>query len=166
MRPTIYKVAKCGEGFLAVMAKPVAGEWIVDEFAGIAQFDVKCMVSLLERHEISELGLSKAPTLCESNGIEYIHFPIKDRDIPLSATKTFAMVDEIHDGILHGKNTVIHCRAGIGRTGLISASILVREGFSPVEAFKLVSQARGVPVPDTPEQFDWVVKNEKSLRAK
>jgi len=48
IKPQIYKVKTMGQGFLAVMAKPVAGEWIEDEFLAIAQADIKQIVSLLE----------------------------------------------------------------------------------------------------------------------
>ena len=37
MRPDIYRVKEIGSGFLAIMAKPVSGEFIEDEFQGIAR---------------------------------------------------------------------------------------------------------------------------------
>ena len=166
MRPSIYKVAQLGEGFLAVMAKPVAGEWIDEEFLGIAHFGIKRLVSLLEQQEIKELGLSSAPTLCASNGVEYLHFPIQDRGVPSSLAKSHLLVENLHSNILRGTNTVIHCRAGIGRTGLLAAAVLVRHGYGATEAFHLVSKARGVQVPDTPEQYEWVVQHQKELQAK
>ncbi len=166
MRPNIYKVTEIGNGFLAIMAKPVAGEWIEEEFLGIAKFGVKCLVSLLEPHEIKELGLSKAPLLCESNGIKYINFPIKDRGLPSSSSTTFKLIKNLHSQILLGENTVIHCRAGIGRTGLIAASLLVLHGYNTTEAFTSVSKARGITVPDTAEQYAWVVENQRNLKIK
>ena len=164
MRPDIYTVAKIGQGFLAVMAKPVAGEWIADEFLGIARFGIHCLVSLLEQHEIRELGLSSASALCESNGIAYLHFPIKDRGIPTSSSKACDVIEDIHGRISQGQNTVIHCRAGIGRTGLLAASVLVRDGHSAHAAFGMVSKARGIQVPDTTEQYEWVVQQQKALQ--
>jgi protein-tyrosine phosphatase len=164
MGPDIYKVTEIGEGFLSVMAKPVAGEWIEEEFLGISQYGIKVLVSLLELHEIRELGLSKAPQLCASNGMDYINFQIVDRSVPIMSPKIFSLIGNVHRRVQLGENTVIHCRAGIGRTGLIAASILVKQGYSPSEAFALVSKARGVQVPDTQEQYDWVVKNHSNLQ--
>ncbi len=164
MRPDIYKVAQIGKGFLAVMAKPVAGEWIEEEFQGISHFGIKCLVSLLEEHEIRELGLSSAAKLCASNGISFINFPIKDRSVPPSTTKIFDVIEDVYQRISNGENTVIHCRAGIGRTGLLAASVLVKHGHSPIDAFLMVSKARGVNVPDTPDQTDWVKSNQKKLQ--
>jgi protein-tyrosine phosphatase len=164
MNPDIYKVTKIGKGFLSVMAKPVAGEWIEDEFLGISRYGINVLVSLLELHEIRELGLSKASLLCTSNGMDYINFPILDRSVPTPSPKLFSLIGNIHRRIELGENTVIHCRAGIGRTGLFAASILVKHGYSPSEAFTLISKARGVEVPDTQEQYEWVVKNKNNLQ--
>ena len=58
-----------------------------------------------------------------------------------------------------GQNTVIHCRAGIGRTGLLAAGVLLRAGFEVDEAFARISDRRGVDVPDTEEQRDWLKEN-------
>ncbi|MDQ1921108.1 protein-tyrosine phosphatase family protein [Massilia pseudoviolaceinigra] len=163
MGPEIYKVAGIGRGCLAVMAKPVAGEWIDDEFSGIARYGITGMVSLLERHEIHELGLVDAPALCASNGITFTHFPIADRGLPASPG-VFALVQALGRRIEDGEHIVIHCRAGIGRTGLMAAAVLVRHGWTPEDAFRQVSASRGVQVPDTPEQYAWVVTHQKRLR--
>ncbi|MFZ3002618.1 MAG: protein-tyrosine phosphatase family protein [Undibacterium umbellatum] len=164
MRPDIYKVTQIGQGFLAVMAKPVAGEWIEDEFRGIAQFGIDRLVSLLEAHEIRELGLQTAPDLCGANQIDFVHFPIKDRGLPSSFSSTQKLVTQLYDDILKGENTVVHCRAGIGRTGLLASAILIRHGMDAVVALATVSKARGITVPDTDEQIDWLKKNQAALR--
>lgn len=159
MRPEIYKVQQIGGGFLAVMAKPVAGEWIAEEFCGIANLGVKRLVCLMEAAEMRDVGLAREPALCTENGIDFLHFSIRDRGLPVSIDKTISLVKDLHAQIESGKNTAIHCRAGIGRTGLIAACILVRNGHAPEEAFACVSKARKIDVPDTPEQREWLVKH-------
>ena len=37
--------------------------------------------------------------------------------------------------------------------------VLLHCGFEPIDAFDLISKKRGVAVPDTQEQIDWVVKS-------
>ncbi|MFZ6875122.1 protein-tyrosine phosphatase family protein [Undibacterium sp. Di27W] len=165
MRPDIYKVNQLGLGFLAVMAKPVAGEWIADEFRGIAQFGINRLVSLLETHEIRDLGLQTAPDLCAQNQVEFVHFPIKDRGLPSSFSATQKLVTQLHDDVVNGSNTVIHCRAGIGRTGLLAAAVLIRHGLDAEAALAMISKARGVIVPDTEEQIGWLKKYQAALRA-
>jgi len=41
MIPRIYEVENIGSGFLAVMAKPVSGEWIEEEFPKFVKFRYK-----------------------------------------------------------------------------------------------------------------------------
>lgn len=159
MRPDIYKIQQIGAGFLAVMAKPVAGEWIAEGFRGIAALGVMRLVSLMEREEMRDTGLAREPELCRDNGLDYVHFPIRDRGLPISPENTAALVKDLHTRIKSGKNTAIHCRAGIGRSGLIAACILVREGCTPEDAFKSVSKARRVDVPDTAEQREWLIRH-------
>ncbi|HEX7644000.1 MAG TPA: protein-tyrosine phosphatase family protein [Burkholderiaceae bacterium] len=159
MRPEIYKIQQIGAGFLAVMAKPVSGEWIAEEFRGIATLGVRRLVSLMEIEEMREVGLAREPDLCRENSMGYIHFPIRDRGLPASLEKTVLLVKDLHAQIKSGKNTAIHCRAGIGRSGLIAACVLVREGYAPEDAFRSVSKARKAEVPDTLEQREWLLRH-------
>jgi protein-tyrosine phosphatase len=53
----------------------------------------------------------------------------------------------------------VHCRAGIGRSGIAAAAVLVSLGHEPRDVFAMVSKARGVSVPDTDEQIEWFRKN-------
>lgn len=158
IKPAIYKVKQIEHGFLAIMARPVGGDWIDEEFLGISDFGIKRLVCLLEDDEIEELKLSRSEECCKQREIEYLHFPIQDRGLPHSFECFKAMIADLYDRIKKGDNTVIHCRAGIGRAGFMGASVLVKHGYSAEDAFRLVSQARKVPVPDTEAQYDWVVR--------
>ena len=40
-----------------------------------------------------------------------------------------------------GRNVLIHCAAGIGRTGLAAASVMMQLGYSVQEAISAVSKA-------------------------
>ena len=57
-----------------------------------------------------------------------------------------------------GKRVAIHCRAGVGRSALLAAALLVAGGVEVEAAFRRVADARGCPVPDTPEQRAWVAR--------
>ena len=65
--------------------------------------------------------------------------------------------------IAAGHNLVFHCRAGIGRSGMIAASILLQEGLSAREAFARISAARGLTIPDTPGQLEWVEEHRETI---
>lgn len=158
MVPEIYKIKSFDECFLAIMAKPRKGDWLEDEIFGLSTLDINIVVSLLDFGEILELGLREEKQICEANGIEYISFPIKDRSVPESPAHTIQFVRNLHLKLLAGQNIVIHCRAGIGRSGLMAACLLVHAHESPPKAFARISEARRLNVPDTQEQIDWVSK--------
>ncbi|MGH6837668.1 MAG: hypothetical protein ACREDT_02475 [Methylocella sp.] len=54
------------------------------------------------------------------------------------------------------KAVALHCRAGIGRSSLVAVCVLVLLGVASGTEFDLIGKARGLKVPDTEEQRDWV----------
>lgn len=156
MLPTTYKVKDIEKGTLSVMAKPVPGEWVEDEFSGLKRLGIDKVVCLLEQFEQIEVGLGSEEELCIKNSLEYVSFPIPDRGLP-KTTLANTFIHELYEEICAGKHIVIHCRAGIGRTGIIAGGILVKSGIPAKEAFSIISSARGVQVPDTEEQENWLL---------
>jgi protein-tyrosine phosphatase len=51
----------------------------------------------------------------------------------------------------------IHCRAGIGRSSLVAAAVLVLKGWIAADALAAIATARRLPVPDTELQRQWVL---------
>jgi protein-tyrosine phosphatase len=50
----------------------------------------------------------------------------------------------------------VHCRQGIGRSGMIAAGALMRSGVGADKAVDVVSAARGVAIPETAAQRYWL----------
>jgi len=50
----------------------------------------------------------------------------------------------------------MHCRQGIGRSGLIAAGLLIAKGVGSAEAVERISKARHAPVPETSDQRAWI----------
>ncbi len=67
-----------------------------------------------------------------------------------------ALIKDLDLALKVGKNIAVHCRQGIGRSSLISASLLIAGGANPESAWEHISQSRGRAVPDTEEQYAWV----------
>lgn len=140
------------------MSRPRGGDWLEDEVRSLCAAGVDVVVSLLEREEITELDVVNEQAFCETNGIRFLSFPIKDRGVPPLNRKTVDFIRLLAEILSEGKTVVIHCRQGIGRSALIAASILVVKGVDVNLAFERVATARGCPVPDTQEQREWVDK--------
>lgn len=126
-------------------------KWRAGHAAGI-----HTVVSLLEAHEVHELDLRDVPGLCARHAIDHIKFPIADRGVPSSRTAALALARDLAIQVGAGRSVAVHCRAGIGRSSLMAAAILVHLTRDPSVAFASIAKARGVAVPDTDAQRDWV----------
>jgi protein-tyrosine phosphatase len=156
MRPDIHWIDLPVVGRLAIMARPRAGDWLDDEIAGWRAAGIDIVVSLLEPTEIAELGLDREPALCREHGMELISFPVADRGVPSSPSEAAALARRLAAAIAAGKAVAIHCRAGIGRSSMIAACVMVLAGTEPSAALDLIAAARGTRVPDTDEQRAWL----------
>lgn len=140
---------------LAIMARPRAGDRLEDEVANWRNAGVATIVSLLERHEVDDLGLVDEEALCAQSGIRFLSLPIADRGLPADAIAFKAFIEGL---VGDDAPIVIHCRAGIGRSTLVAAAILIGRGMEATEALDRIGDARGTRVPDTEEQRDWVMQ--------
>jgi protein-tyrosine phosphatase len=146
---------------LAIMARPRAGDWLEDEIAHWKRSGVEVVISLLERDEVDDLGLGIEAHLCKEGGIEYLSFPIADRGLPDDIDFAMRFASEVAS---KGKSIAIHCRAGIGRSSVMAAAVLISRGTNPAAALSAIEKARGLPIPDTDAQRDWVMKLEMRPR--
>jgi len=157
MRPEIYWIdAPHLNGRLAIMPRPRAGDWLDDEVADWRTAGIDHVVSLLEQSEVRELGLEAEPERCIAAGMTFAHFPIADRGVPDSRKAALDLAANLAARIASGKRVAIHCRAGIGRSSLIAACVLIRLSYRTAESFELIGKARGLAVPDTEAQREWV----------
>jgi protein-tyrosine phosphatase len=163
MRSSVYWVAVPEPGRLAIMARPRSGDWLKDEVVGWRLQTIDLVVSLLEGSEIAELDLRAEPELCQAHGIEFVSFAIPDRGVPASLRETTLLVQRLAGLLRDGKAIAVHCRAGIGRSSLIAACTLVCSGVEPGNAFDRIAATRGVAVPDTDQQRDWVMRFAETL---
>ena len=159
----IYWVGDVEAARLGIMPRPRGGDWLGDEIHSLKSSGVDAVVSLLERAEIEELEIAEEESLCEANGISFISFPIPDRHVPPTKGEALEFARSLANLLQSGKSVVIHCRQGVGRSGLIAACVMVLMGVTVDEAFEKIERARGCPVPDTPEQRRWVAQLAETL---
>jgi len=114
---------------------------------------------MLENHEAVELGLKKERRAAERAGMVFEHFPIVDHSVPKSTESFLKFLSLLEHHLANGKRIGVHCRACIGRSSVVTASLLVRSGIPLEEAWTTIAIARRYPVPDTAEQAAWVSQN-------
>jgi protein-tyrosine phosphatase len=156
MNADLFWIPGPWRGRLAVATRPRGGDWLEDEVIGWRRAGIDVVVSLLESDEANQLDLVDERRAVEANGIRFISFPIPDRGVPASVSAAISLMANIAGALEEQKNVAVHCRQGIGRSGLIAAGVLATSGVSPEQAIKIVSSARGVAIPETPDQRLWV----------
>ena len=74
-----------------------------------------------------------------------IRFPFMDGDMSDIDPESdlWLLVSEAHSDWKAGKRVLIRCQAGLNRSGLVMALVLIREGYAPEEAIKLIRRQRG-----------------------
>jgi protein-tyrosine phosphatase len=152
----VFWINPGANGRLAIVPRPRGTEWLASDLSALRRDGIDILVSLLTKPEAAELGLSLEQSLCEQAGMEFRSFPVPDHSVPASHRALQELAEGLATERRHGKNIGAHCCAGIGRSSLLLAAVLCVEGISPEHAFRLISNGRGIAVPDTREQAEWI----------
>jgi protein-tyrosine phosphatase len=113
-------------------------------------------VSLLEPREEGEFALAGESASSAASGLEFRSFPIPDRGVPNSRESVAELASQIVGALHAGKNVALHCRQGIGRSALIAAAALISSGQDPEAALQRIGRSRGLEVPETKAQRQWI----------
>jgi protein-tyrosine phosphatase len=153
--PAHFLVAADLPGRLTIMPCPT-GDDLEDQFASLAQAGITRIISMLAPDEAGLLGVASETRLCADAGIAFENHPIVDFGLP-DQSAFRRLVAHITDHLQNGAHVAIHCRAGIGRSGMVASAVLIRLGYAPEQAIEKVSIARGVSIPDTIEQRQFIL---------
>lgn len=141
---------------LAVSQRPLGFEELEHDVAQWRASGLDVVVSMMEPEEAEELGLAQQGRVCHAHGIELINCPVPDHGVPEDAGAVLRCVDRVLRHLADGKRVAAHCYAGIGRSPLLVASVLVRHGLDAETAWERLAVARRIPLPDTDAQWQWV----------
>lgn len=129
---------------------------------------VRTFIDLTEVNELLAYGsyLSARAEAMGLTDIEYHRFPIADRSLPESIEYMRNILKVLKNNERRGRITAVHCRGGIGRTGMVIGCWLVESAIAcdGEEALRMigkewqtVEKCRRFPTsPETGPQFDFV----------
>ena len=124
----------------------------------IKAWGASTVVTLIADHEFRMLGVEDMERQVVATSMKWIHLPITDVSVPdqrfEDAWKTAGA--EIHRLLNAGERILIHCRGGLGRTGLVAGRILVERGVQPKEAIRQIRAVRPHAI-ETREQEAYVM---------
>lgn len=114
------------------------------DLAAIRAWGATALVSLIEDHEFEVLAVPDLPQAVQRAGLEWHHLPIMNRDAPYDAFEAQWVISgrQLRQRLRRGERIVLHCKHGLGRTGMIAARLLVELGEFPEAAVRLVRTAR------------------------
>ena len=156
MAAKVFWIAGPWKGRLGIVPRPRGADWLDDETRSWRKAGIDLVVSLLKPQEAAELALAREAASSEASGLEFRSLPIPDRGLPNSREAVVELVDHIADALQAGKSVALHCRQGIGRSAMIAAATLIAGGQSPDMALNNVRQSRGLDVPETHAQRQWI----------
>ncbi|TXH67982.1 MAG: protein tyrosine phosphatase [Thiothrix sp.] len=160
MNPSIFKLKQIGSGDLYIMPCP-RSQVLAEDMAHYLELGINTIVCLLEKPELIARGLALEERICRELGISFVHFPIPDRSTPSNLLAFRQLVDKLELELKQGHRVAIHCYAGIGRTGILAGSLLIRDGMTPHAAIELMSEVRGRNMPQTQAQYEFLVENDE-----
>jgi protein-tyrosine phosphatase len=152
-----------GSGSLAITTRPRGDDWLGDDIAALQRQGIDVLVSLLGVDEARELGLAAESAACKAIGVEFLELPVPNFGTPDDSLKFIQTSNYLVELLNKGKSVAVHCRQGIGRSGLLAVSILLGTGVPLTVAIDAISRARGVPVPEAPAQVEWLHRHEHQL---
>ena len=142
---------------LAIVLCPRGDDNLEIDLRRMKEQGVEAVVSMLESHEARFLGLAEEGAIARKLGLDFLSFPIPDRNVPANLPAFRAFVSGLAERLRKGQRVAVHCRGSIGRAPLASSCVLIHLGWDAGEALDEIHVARGFPVPDTEEQERWIL---------
>jgi len=147
-----FVVAKLeiGAGTAGICALPQTP----DDLECIRQFAPDLVVSLTQSHEMRDAGAGQLDLDMASAGLNWLHLPVPDFGVPGDAPGWDAAQLRIDHLLAGGGRVLVHCRAGLGRSGAVLLRLMVAAGEGPETALLRLRAVRPGAV-ETDAQWHW-----------
>lgn len=117
---------------------------IENDLQSIRNWGAAAIVTLLELRELAMLGVADLPDRVHSMNMHWLHLPIKSMDLPDETFENGWKLagPQLLQLLSDGQRILIHCKEGVGRSGVVAARILIESGVDPATALRTVRKAR------------------------
>ncbi len=113
------------------------------------------VITLMEQHEMDNDQLPDLGASVKALGMDWYHLPIVDEFIPdqTFSDRWLSAGVRIREQLRSGRNILIHCRGGLGRTGLVAAKLLIELGWGVEDAISTVRDVRPGAIENQPQEL-------------
>lgn len=113
-------------------------------------------MSLTTGAELAAAGCDGLGAALAAARIGWRHLPVEDFAAPDKAGDAAwpVLAEELHAALDAGRAVLLHCRGGIGRSGMITLRLLVERGEAPAAALRRLRAVRPGAV-ETEAQLAW-----------
>ena len=117
---------------------------VAQDLDHLASLGISSIVSLIDAEESRLIGVPSLAAQTVAAGLGWRDFPIIDRAVPEpdEATAFQRLLADLSSMLHDGARLAIHCRAGLGRSGLLAAALLVWRGVAAEEAIATIRHCR------------------------
>jgi ADP-ribosyl-[dinitrogen reductase] hydrolase len=96
--------------------------------------------------------------------VDYLRFSLPDHGTPTEPGEMTEIMQSLRGALREGRVVYLHCRAGIGRTGMVAGCLLAEQGLSGEEALAELNRlwrqsarsGQWPTVPETDQQIEYV----------
>jgi protein-tyrosine phosphatase len=133
-----------------------------DPQAALDRVQASVVVCLTESHEISDRYPQYVNWLHQHRGDRALWYPIPDLHAPQRASAE-QFLDHLDQMLADGAQVIMHCAAGIGRSGTMAAAVLMWGGMPSDVAMELVAAARPMAGPEAGPQREFLADLSRSI---
>lgn len=131
-------------GMKTLSTVDVYEERMSSDLESIRKWGASVVLTLVELRELALLGVSDLPDRALSMSLLWLHLPIRNMGLPDEMfEESWRWIGPRLQMLLRdGQRILIHCREGVGRSGIVAARLLIESGIDHTSAMKAVRKAR------------------------
>ncbi len=151
----LRELALSSAGKIVLHSMPGRKELWAEAKAALLQYEISHVLCLNDASEIDEKSPEYGQAIKQGGFVDhFIQLPVTDFSVPDDIQSYRRQIHAIALDVEKGAHLLIHCAAGVGRTGCAAMAVLQELGFSEHEAREKVLAAGSTP--ETAEQWAFI----------